>query len=241
MPPVVIDAPVATRAVRQDHHQQARVQGHQRRASRARPASCYRFEVSQVRGLQPDRRGRDRAVPNGSGTTTMTLGELPYNTTYYWRVRGTRRHEGIGRTRTRMSFTTPDPPAPPAAGRRRRRSRRRADGRRRTQRPAGGAAAELRRQRRAGRGARESRARCRTRVRTRRHLAVHGPGRRHAAHLRHALGLQRQARQRERSVEGRRSPTTTAPGPDAGLDARSTSSTSSAATAARRRRRPGTT
>jgi len=71
----------------------------------------YRFEISQ---------GADfsslvavvTAVPNGSGTTTMTMGDLPFNATYYWRVRGT-----DGTTQSPysnvLSFTTPAPAPPP--------------------------------------------------------------------------------------------------------------------------------
>ena len=49
---------------------------------------------------------------NGSGSTTMTVGELPYNTTYYWRVRGSDGATESNYSNT-LSFTTADPPAPP--------------------------------------------------------------------------------------------------------------------------------
>ena len=68
----------------------------------------------------------------------------------------------------------------------------------------------------------------------RRLLAVHGSGRRHAAHLRHALGLQRQARQRQRSVAWTSIAYHYGAGRGRKARPRSTSSTSSAGTAARR-------
>ena len=54
---------------------------------------------------------------NGSGSTTMTLGELPYKTTYFWRVKAQRRLERIRATRTPCSSRrwTHRPP-PTAAG-----------------------------------------------------------------------------------------------------------------------------
>jgi hypothetical protein len=75
----------------------------------------YRFEVSQA----PDFSSLVAvvtAVPNGSGTTTMTLGDLPFNVTYYWRVRGS-----DGGTESPysnvLSFTTSAPaPAPTPGG-----------------------------------------------------------------------------------------------------------------------------
>jgi|SoiMethySBSTD1v2_1073268.scaffolds.fasta_scaffold255351_2 hypothetical protein len=75
----------------------------------------YRFEVSQA----PDFSSLVAivtAVPNGSGTTTMTMGDLPFNVTYYWRVRGS-----DGTTESPysnvLSFTTSAPaPAPTPGG-----------------------------------------------------------------------------------------------------------------------------
>jgi len=71
----------------------------------------YRFEVSTVANMSSIT-AVVTATP-GNGTTTITLGELPYNTTYYWRVYGTdgttqSAHSSI------MQFRTPAPPAPPA-------------------------------------------------------------------------------------------------------------------------------
>lgn len=52
-------------------------------------------------------------VPNGSGITTASLGELPYNTTFYWRVWGTDGTRESNLTST-ITFRTPAPPAPTA-------------------------------------------------------------------------------------------------------------------------------
>ena len=77
---------------------------------------AYRFEISRSADF-----GQVAAVVtvpvNNSGTTTMSLGELPYKTTYYWRVLGTDGAKESGYS-TVMSFTTPDPPviAPPSTG-----------------------------------------------------------------------------------------------------------------------------
>ena len=52
-------------------------------------------------------------TPNGNGTTTASLGELPYNTTFYWRVWGTdgAKESNISNT---VSFKTPAAPTPTA-------------------------------------------------------------------------------------------------------------------------------
>lgn len=70
----------------------------------------YRFEVSRAADF-----GSVMALvtvtPGSNGTTTMSLGELPYNATYYWRVHGT---DGTVRSNNSatLSFRTPAPPAP---------------------------------------------------------------------------------------------------------------------------------
>jgi hypothetical protein len=74
---------------------------------------AYRFEVSK----SPDffQIAAIVTVPvNGSGTTTMSLGELPYKTTYYWRVKGT---DGTNESSysNPLVFTTMDVPPPPTA------------------------------------------------------------------------------------------------------------------------------
>jgi len=52
-------------------------------------------------------------APHGSGTTSASLGELPYNTTFYWRVWGTDGAKESAASHT-MAFKTPAPPAPTA-------------------------------------------------------------------------------------------------------------------------------
>ena len=71
----------------------------------------YRFEVSnssdftQISAIV--------TVPmNGSGSTTMTIGELPYKTTYFWRVRASDGSMESTYSNT-LQFTTMDKPAPP--------------------------------------------------------------------------------------------------------------------------------
>jgi hypothetical protein len=53
-------------------------------------------------------------TPNSNGTTTMSVGDLPWSRTFYWRVWAT---DGVTQSpySTVMSFTTPAPPAPPPA------------------------------------------------------------------------------------------------------------------------------
>jgi hypothetical protein len=76
--------------------------------------AVYRFEISQSANFS-SMLAIVTVVPNGSGTTSMTIGELPYSTTYYWRVRGL-----DGTTESPysnvLSFTTPAPAPPPAPG-----------------------------------------------------------------------------------------------------------------------------
>jgi hypothetical protein len=71
----------------------------------------YRFEVATA----PDPAATVAVVtatPNGNGTTTMSMGDLPWDRTFYWRVWAT-----DGATQSPfsgvMSFKTPAPPAPP--------------------------------------------------------------------------------------------------------------------------------
>jgi hypothetical protein len=71
----------------------------------------YRFEVSRSADF-----GQIVAVVtvpvNGSGQTVMSLGTLPYGTSYFWRVKGSDGSKESGYSNT-QSFTTSDPPAPP--------------------------------------------------------------------------------------------------------------------------------
>lgn len=68
----------------------------------------YRFEVSRSASFT-DLVAIVTAPVNGSGTTTMTLGSLPYETTYYWRVKGSDGTNESGYSNT-LSFTTSDRP-----------------------------------------------------------------------------------------------------------------------------------
>src|SRR5918993_1136270 len=74
----------------------------------------YRFEVSRSSDF-----GQTIAVVtvpvNGSGSTTMTMGELPYKSTFYWRVRPNDGSIESSYSNT-LPFTTPDPPAAPPGG-----------------------------------------------------------------------------------------------------------------------------
>ena len=70
----------------------------------------YRFEVSTAANFSSTT-ALVTAAP-GNGSTTMTLGELPYNTTYYWRAFGTDGTKQSNYSAT-LSFRTPAPPAPP--------------------------------------------------------------------------------------------------------------------------------
>ena len=76
----------------------------------------YRFEI----GNQADMSGVMAVItvpPGDNGRTTMNIGELPYKTTFYWRVYAT---DGTKQSpySSVYSFTTPDPPviAPPPGG-----------------------------------------------------------------------------------------------------------------------------
>lgn len=74
----------------------------------------YRFEVSNNAEMSPA-----TAVvtvnPGGDGNTTMTLGELPYNTVFFWRIHGTDGATASNYSQT-MSFKTGPPPAVPNPG-----------------------------------------------------------------------------------------------------------------------------
>lgn len=74
----------------------------------------YRFEVARDGGFT--QMVAVVTVPvNGSGQTTMSLGSLPYSTTFYWRVRGSDGSKESSYSNT-LTFTTQDAPAPPPSG-----------------------------------------------------------------------------------------------------------------------------
>jgi hypothetical protein len=75
----------------------------------------YRFQIA-TNAEMTNTTAVITSPPGSNGTTEVTLGELPYNTTFYWRVWGT---DGSRESRFSnvMSFRTPAPPAPtPAPG-----------------------------------------------------------------------------------------------------------------------------
>ena len=72
----------------------------------------YRYEISQAPSMSP-LTALVTATPGSNGTTTMTLGELPYNTTYYWRAFATDGTKQSNYSST-LSFRTTAPPPPPA-------------------------------------------------------------------------------------------------------------------------------
>lgn len=71
----------------------------------------YRFEVSTTADMS--RLSAIVTAAPGNGTTTTTLGELPYSTTFYWRVYGSDGGTQSAYSST-LSFRTPAAPAPPA-------------------------------------------------------------------------------------------------------------------------------
>jgi len=119
VPPVVIDPPVPTAptGTLSTNRPDFRVTNG---AISGTTGVVYRFEISTAADMS-NLTALVTAAP-GNGTTTITLGELPYNTTFYWRA-----HGSDGTTQSAyssvMSFRTPAPPAPtpspstpPAAG-----------------------------------------------------------------------------------------------------------------------------
>ena len=113
MPPVVIDAPVAIAPSGKINTNKPdfRVTNG---AISGTTGAVYRFEISQA-GDFSTMVAVVTAVPNGSGSTIVSIGELPYKTTYYWRVRGSDGSKESPYSNT-QSFTTADPPAAPPGG-----------------------------------------------------------------------------------------------------------------------------
>lgn len=108
VPPVVIDPPVPTApsGTLSTNRPDFRVTNG---AISGTTGVVYRFEVSTAADLSSLIALVTAAA--GNGTTTMTLGELPYNTTFYWRVRGSDGSTESAYSST-MSFRTPAQPAP---------------------------------------------------------------------------------------------------------------------------------
>jgi hypothetical protein len=71
----------------------------------------YRFQVSQQADFSQTT-ALLTAPPAANGLTVVTMGELPYNATFYWRVWATDGSKESPASNT-LSFKTPAPPAPP--------------------------------------------------------------------------------------------------------------------------------
>jgi hypothetical protein len=113
VPPVVIDAPTAiapSGKINTNKPEFKVTNG----AISGTTGVAYRFEVSQASDFS-SMVAIVTAFPNGSGSTTMTLGELPYKTTFYWRVRGSDGTKESPYSNT-QAFETADPPAAPPPG-----------------------------------------------------------------------------------------------------------------------------
>lgn len=113
IPPVVIDAPVATAPAGKLTTNKPEFKVTNGGISGTSGVG-YRFEVSKTGDFSQMVAVVTMPV-NGSGTTTMTLGELPYKTTYFWRVIGSDGSKESTYSNT-LEFTTQDPPPPPTTG-----------------------------------------------------------------------------------------------------------------------------
>lgn len=110
VPPVVIDAPVAVSPSGKLNTNKPEFRLTNGGFS-GTTGVAYRFELSTTGDFSSI--AAIVTVPvNGSGSTTMSVGELPYKTTYYWRARGSDGSKESSYSNT-QSFTTADPPAPP--------------------------------------------------------------------------------------------------------------------------------
>jgi hypothetical protein len=110
VPPIVIDAPVAAAPSGKLNTNKPEFRATNGTIS-GTAGVAYRFELatnadfSSIQAIV--------TVPvNGNGTTVMSVGELPYKTTYFWRVRGSDGGKESNYSNI-QSFTTADPPPPP--------------------------------------------------------------------------------------------------------------------------------
>ncbi|HEX8028233.1 MAG TPA: hypothetical protein VF491_07230 [Vicinamibacterales bacterium] len=113
VPPVVIDAPVATAPSGPINTNKPDFKVTNGGISGTSGVG-YRFEISRTADFSQIVAAPTVPV-NGSGTTTMTLGELPYKTTYFWRVRASDGSKESQYSNT-LQFTTVDAPAAPPPG-----------------------------------------------------------------------------------------------------------------------------
>jgi hypothetical protein len=109
--PVVIEAPLPLEPNGNIPTNRPEFRARNGRVTGPAGALVYRFEVATA----PDPAATVAVVtatPNGNGTTAMSLGDLPWDRTFYWRVSATdgstqSPYSGV------MSFKTPSAPAPP--------------------------------------------------------------------------------------------------------------------------------
>lgn len=109
IPPVVINAPVAISPSGKinNHNPDFKVTNG---AISGTSNVGYHFEVSKTADFS--QLVSIVTVPvNGTGSTLMSLGSLPYNATYYWRVKGSDGNKESSYSNV-LSFTTQDQPAP---------------------------------------------------------------------------------------------------------------------------------
>lgn len=111
VPPVVIDAPtaIAPSGTLTTSRPEFRISNGNVSGT---TGVVYRFEVSTSANM--DNLTALVTVNPGNGSTTMSLGDLPYNTTFYWRAHGTDGSIRSANSST-LSFRTPAPPAPAPA------------------------------------------------------------------------------------------------------------------------------
>ena len=110
VPPVVIDAPTPTAPsgrINSNNPEFIVRNG----AISGTTGVGYRFEVSKT-GDFAQLVALVTVPANATGQTTMSLGSLPYSTTYFWRVRGSDGSKESAYSNT-LTFTTQDAPAPP--------------------------------------------------------------------------------------------------------------------------------
>jgi hypothetical protein len=113
VPPIVIDAPVAVSPSGKQNNNKPEFKVTNGGIS-GTSGVAYRFEVAT--NAEFSNMVAIVTVPvNGSGTTTMSIGELPYKTNYFWRVRGSDGSKESNYSNT-QTFTTADPPAVPPPG-----------------------------------------------------------------------------------------------------------------------------
>ncbi len=114
VPPVVIDTPTPTEPSGNINTNRPTFKARNAAIS-GTTGVVYRFQIASNAEMT-NITALITAPPGGNGNTEVNLGELPYNTTFYWRVWGTDGTKESAPSRV-MSFKTPAAPAPtPAPG-----------------------------------------------------------------------------------------------------------------------------